>query len=377
MVDVEAILVVGGGIGGLALGIALKERGFEVELVERSASWSTTGAGLSVQGNGMRVLAALGISDGVMRAGARLQRMSIAAPDGETSCAVDLDEIWGDVGPCVGIARASLHRELVARAVRVGLRHRLATTTTAIVRAPRATEVAFSDGSRHRFDLVVAADGISSDIRRQTVDGVTTEYLGQMVWRALVPMRPRTLDGVTFIAGSDRFFGMCPVGANETYVFGNVTTPRTHDDPAARAVRFREAFADFGGDVPALLSALAEGTAVHFSPVEHLTTITWGSPRIMLLGDAAHASSPMLGQGGSMALEDALVLAEELERQVALDDAFAAYVRRRTPRIEWVRAQGRAAGEAMALPAGVRDGVLRTRGADMLRARYAPLCAPP
>jgi 2-polyprenyl-6-methoxyphenol hydroxylase-like FAD-dependent oxidoreductase len=99
--------------------------------------------------------------------------------------------------------------------------------------------------------------------------------------------------------------------------------------------------------------------------------------RVLLVGDAAHASPPQLGQGGCMALEDAVVLSQELRAANCLDDALAAYVTRRKPRTDWVREQSRAALNAWLLPPATRDAALRQRGEEMMRARYAPLLAPP
>jgi 2-polyprenyl-6-methoxyphenol hydroxylase-like FAD-dependent oxidoreductase len=96
----------------------------------------------------------------------------------------------------------------------------------------------------------------------------------------------------------------------------------------------------------------------------------------VLIGDAAHASSPLMGQGGCMAIEDAFVLAELLASRT-VDDALEAYVQRRRPRVDWVQRESAILGKSALLPPSIRDGVLRERGAEMFRARYLPLLAEP
>jgi 2-polyprenyl-6-methoxyphenol hydroxylase-like FAD-dependent oxidoreductase len=103
----------------------------------------------------------------------------------------------------------------------------------------------------------------------------------------------------------------------------------------------------------------------------------WRNGRVLLIGDAAHASSPMMGQGGCMAIEDAVVLAELLEVSPTVEAALDAYTPRRRPRVDWVQAQSDAQGKTVFLPAAVRDAAIREHGAQAFRARYAPLLAAP
>jgi 2-polyprenyl-6-methoxyphenol hydroxylase-like FAD-dependent oxidoreductase len=116
---------------------------------------------------------------------------------------------------------------------------------------------------------------------------------------------------------------------------------------------------------------------IHCSAAEELHLPEWRSSRILLIGDAAHASSPMMGQSGCMAIEDAAVLAELLEASASVDAALDAYAPRRRPRVDWVQAQSDALGRGALLPAAMRDPVLRQQGAQQFEARYAPLLSAP
>jgi 2-polyprenyl-6-methoxyphenol hydroxylase-like FAD-dependent oxidoreductase len=116
MATVERILIVGGGIAGLTLGAALRQRDFSAELIERSASWEAIGAGIAVQPNGMRALSALGLASLVERAGTVLRRWGFCDQQGEVLCETDLEALWKDVGPCIGIERPKLQQALLAGA---------------------------------------------------------------------------------------------------------------------------------------------------------------------------------------------------------------------------------------------------------------------
>src|SRR5262245_46291625 len=113
MANIERILIVGGGIAGLTLAMALRQRGFRPELIERSQSWQTVGAGIAVQPNGMRILQALGMGAAVERAGAVIRHWNFCDQHGDVLSETDLDGLWGEVGLFIGIQRAKLHQVLL------------------------------------------------------------------------------------------------------------------------------------------------------------------------------------------------------------------------------------------------------------------------
>jgi 2-polyprenyl-6-methoxyphenol hydroxylase-like FAD-dependent oxidoreductase len=179
------------------------------------------------------------------------------------------------------------------------------------------------------------------------------------------------------LMGEKSFFGVVPMGDGHTYGFGVVDGKRFEDPHAGRLDRFRRRFAEFGAPVPAYLAALRSDHDLHFGPIEWLDLDEWYRGRVVLIGDAAHAGPPNMGEGGCMAMEDALVLADVLRTENSVEAALEAYVLRRRPRADWVQKQSRAAAQAWALPAAARNAVLRERGDQLFRDRYRPLIPAP
>ena len=375
MAEVETILIVGGGIAGLTLGRALRGQGFTVELVERSTVWRAEGGGIAVQANGMRVLRALGLDTAVERAGAPVRRWDFCDQSGEILSEGDLEALWGDVGPCIGIERTRLQQALVAGIE--GVPCRLGTWVRSLTQHDDCVSVAFSDGSSGTYDLVVGADGISSAVRALTMGTTPPTYTGAMAWRSVAPIRPRGLTSLQFLLGENCFFGLCPVGDGRTYGFGNITGPRAHQRVAGRLDRLRRRFAGFGGIVQDYLDALNCDEEIHCGPVDWVALERWHRGRVVLIGDAAHASSPMMGQGGCMAMEDAIVLAEILREVATVAQALETYLARRRPRVSWVHQQSDAVARSFRLPAATRNAALRQHGDQMLRHRFTPLAAAP
>ena len=232
------------------------------------------------------------------------------------------------------------------------------------------------DSSTGEYDLVVGADGIHSAVREFLFGKREPHYGGQMVWRSLAPISPPRSDSIQFWLGDGCFFGFCPVGSG-TYGFANVATARFHDSEHGRLQRLRRRFAGFGGFVQDYLAALPSDDAIHCGPIEWLQLEQWHRGRVVLIGDAAHASSPMMGQGGSMALEDTLVMAELLHDTRQVQTAMEAFVARRLARVGWVQHQSRAAGEIFGAPPAVRNVALRQNGEAAFYRRFRPLTSPP
>jgi 2-polyprenyl-6-methoxyphenol hydroxylase-like FAD-dependent oxidoreductase len=375
MACVDKTLIVGGGIAGLTLAASLHQRGFEAELIERSTCWNAVGAGMSVQANAMRVLRALGMDADVERAGTVLRRWSFCDQQGEMLFDVDLELLWEGVGPCIGIERAKLQRILVAGAAAAPCR--LGTTIASLHQDGRRVSVEFSDGSTGQYDLIIGADGISSTVRRLTLSADPPANAGHMAWRSLAPIRPEGLTNLRFFLGDRCFFGLCPVGNGHTYGFGHVSELSVHDEMRGRLERLRKRFAEFATPIQEYLAALECDEQIHCSTVEWVQEEEWYTGRVLLIGDAAHASSPMMGQGGCMAIEDAYVLAEVLRSAATVESALEAYVIRRKPRVKWVQQESRAVSESIRLPPETRNAVLRARGEETFERRFRPLMVAP
>jgi FAD-dependent urate hydroxylase len=203
----ERILIVGGGIAGLTVAAALRQRGFSPELVEREPAWPAGGAGIAIQPNAMRVLRSLGVETAVERAGAPLRRFAYLTERGETLAAIDLAELWRDVG------RGD------------GARCRLGAPVTSLQQRDRRVLVGFNSGAADEYDLVIGADGIGSTVRKLALGAAAPIYAGQMAWRALAPIGSEDAAEIQFWMGDGRFFGLYPVSDRHTYFFCYVNEP--------------------------------------------------------------------------------------------------------------------------------------------------------
>ncbi len=359
------ILVIGAGIAGLATARALGRAGLAPEVVDRAPGPAAGGAGLYLPGNATRALGRLGL-DRLDAAPIRAQR--ILDHRGRVLTEVDLAPFWAPCGPCVGMPRAALHRALSA-GVQVGY----GLEPTAVEPGPDAVTVRLSDGSRREADLVVGADGIRSGVRALVGDGRAPRRVGQLSWRFLVELAG--VDAWTVLLGSGTSFLLVPVGAGRVYCYADADTAA---GPEATAPgRLRELFGGYADPVPAALDRLGDPRAAYVSWIEEAVPPEPTSGRVVLVGDAAHATAPNMAQGAAMAAEDALVLAEELGAGGPVPAAVAAFGARRLTRTAWVRARARRRDRTRGLPAAVRNATLRLAGERLYRADYRPLLADP
>jgi 2-polyprenyl-6-methoxyphenol hydroxylase-like FAD-dependent oxidoreductase len=355
------VLVVGAGIAGLALARALHQQGITTEVVERVAEWRPIGAGLYLPGNGVRALDELGI--GPMAAGANpISRQRILDHRGRPLADIDLDRIWDGVGGCVAVHRADLHKALRQGTAEVPVR--LGTSVTHLENSGRP-RVSFSDGSNENYDLVVGADGVHSTIRRVAMGGPPARYVGQLSWRFVVNDFPDRADW-TAMLGRGRTFLTVALGGGVVYCYADINS----NDPAdAGSQDWRESFADFADPVPHLLD---QATEAYFAPIEEVVSPTWTAGHVVLIGDAAHATSPNMAQGAAMAVEDALVLAAMLTKE-PVDQAVSGYERRRRDRVTWVHEQTHRRDRTRNLTPMVRNVVLRLAAERIFRSNYGPL----
>ena len=284
--------------------------------------------------------------------------------------------MWDDTGPCVGIERPALQRALLLGVV--DLRCRLGTSVTTLVQDDACVRVGFSDGSTGHYDLVIGADGMKSTVRDLILGTRSPSELGAMTWRSI--SRISSIPGPTaiqFHLGDGCLFGFMPIGRGRTYGFNYVITQCFRDPLEGRLERLRHRLRNFGPRVQEYLGALERDDQVICSTMMWMEIKEWYAGRVVLVGDAAHASSPMMGQGGCMAMEDACVLAEELCSAATVEDALASYVRRRKPRVEWVQRQSMGLANLLTASSAARNATLSERGTRLMQDRFGPLVPPP
>jgi FAD-dependent urate hydroxylase len=362
------ILVVGAGLGGLALARALDQAGFTPQVIERASGWETAGTGLYLPANGVRALRTLGLDAAVAARAATIPRQRLLDHRGRLLAEIDLGALWGDVGPCLALPRADLHAVL-----REGVPVRLGHTIRSLERLDGPVQVSFDDGSAGEFDLVVGADGLHSTVRRLAVDEHPPVPVGQHSWRFLATSPPQVTTW-TVMLGPGTSFLTVPVGGGLVYCYADSTTEgAASGDPTQR---LRERFAGFAAPVPQLLEQLQDPARVHAAPIEQVAAAAWGRGAVVLVGDAAHGMSPNMAEGAALAFEDALVLAACLRDAGTLTDALAAFVARRRPRTSWVRAQTHRRDRTRNLPPAVRNLTLRAFGQRIFQSNYRPLLQP-
>jgi len=357
------VLIVGAGVAGLALARALHQRDVTAEVVERVTNWEPGGAGLYLPGNAVRALDELGVGPAVSAAANPIGRQRFLDHRGRLLADIDVGRVWTGVGGCVAIQRAALHEVLLEETADV--QTRLGTSVTDVEDGP-APRVTFADGSTRSYDLVVGADGVHSTIRTLTLGGPPARYVGQASWRFLADGFP-DISEWTVMLGRGRSFLTVALGEGLVYCYADLNT----SDPAGAAREdWRESFADFAEPVPRLLEQAAEA---YFAPIEEVAPPVWSARRVILVGDAAHASSPNMAQGAAMAVEDALVLAETVTADQSLDQALAGYEQRRQARVTWVQEQTHRRDRTRSLPPVVRNLTLRLAAERIYRSNYRPL----
>jgi 2-polyprenyl-6-methoxyphenol hydroxylase-like FAD-dependent oxidoreductase len=361
------VLIAGAGIGGLALGGALARAGLAFELFERAPALAEVGAGLLVQASPLLALRHLGLDGEVAGAGHEIRRGVARAASGAPLAATSFEGLGA---PTIALHRADL--QAVLRAAVPAERLHLGREVVACAEEPGGVRVTFADGSGASGALLVGADGLRSVVRRAVVGEAPPRYAGYTSWRGVAPRDDLApAHELAEILGRGLRFGVVPLGHGETYWFAVANAPageRDGDGDVRAALRAR--FAPLGAPAAALVGATPAARIVRTDIHDRAPVASWSRGRFVLLGDAAHPTTPNLGQGGGMAIEDAVVLAHQLARR-PWAEAFAAYERarvRRTSRIvvaSW--RLGRLAQASGPLAAWLRDLSMRATPAFLVR----------
>lgn len=346
------VLIVGGGIGGLATAIAVRNAGFDVTVIERHADLhsSVYGVGIIQPINALRALDAIGCAEACMAVGFPATAWgSMYDVDGNFLFAMPGARIEGsDLPPLNGLTRPQLHEILTNKANEVGADIHYSTTFESLVDDGEAVEVTLSDGSTERFDFVVGADGVRSQTRRYVLDEeIQPRYIGQSAFRINIPREPE-IDRIILQEGPSGMAGFVPIGPDLAYLFYNAQMEKS-DRPAEADLAdiLKEHLAPFGGLTGRVRDQyINDPSAVVLRPEESLIVEgPWHKGRIVLLGDAVHAITPHMGQGAAQAIEDGVVLADALSKHPDLESAFVEYRERRFERCKLIVDTSLAIGE--------------------------------
>ncbi|ANB04904.1 2-polyprenyl-6-methoxyphenol hydroxylase [Streptomyces ambofaciens] len=338
MTQPRTVLVVGGGAAGNAVTILLRRAGLTVDLVEAKDDWNATaGSGITLQGNALRVLRELGVWEQVEAAGYGFGSVGITAPDGTVLHAQDDLRTGGDDLPAtVGMQRPRLQRILIDAVRASGATVLLGTTAEILDQDPDGVLVRLSDGSRRRYDLVIAADGLGSTTR--SAIGITDkpEPTGMAIWRVEAP-RPAGVTRTDLAYGGPAYIaGYCPTSETTLYAYAvEANRDRASIPPASYADEMRRLTRHYGGFWPEITAHITDPAKVNYTWFDRmLVEGSWHRGRVVLVGDAAHCCPPTLAQGAALSLEDARVLADLLTESDTWDDTlFQAYYERRIARV--------------------------------------------
>lgn len=324
-------LIVGGGIGGLATAVAFHQRGWEVEVLERSPEFTEIGAGLSIQPNGRRALDTLGLGDLVHGTPAE-PLTGIRRVDGAWLVHNDTDALRNRFGPWATLHRAALVDALRGLIPHAGLRP--GTTVHEVL----ADGTVRHDGGTASADLVVGADGVHSVTRRSAwPQAPGPRYLGYTTWRLLTPL---PVPASAEIWGRGERFGYAPMPDGRTYCYSMANAPAGSH---AGLDELRTRFSHWCAPVPDLLNGATAGDVLQHDTYELPPLRSYVVGKVALVGDAAHAMAPNLGQGACQALEDAVSLADMVDR-LGVEAGVTEYDRVRRPRTRTVARLSRRAG---------------------------------
>jgi 2-polyprenyl-6-methoxyphenol hydroxylase-like FAD-dependent oxidoreductase len=353
MAAVERVLVQGGGIGGLALAIALARQGVAVDVLEGPGRAAVLGVGLNQPVNALDVLEKIGVKQACLDAGISFEALEIWNTDGVKVAAIPpAPGVYKGAPSNNGISRATYYDVLSQAAQDAGARVEVARTAKSIVEHPDRVDVEIGawtgrgaepdtlpDEPMRSYDLVVGFDGVRSRVRSYLFgDRYTPEYTGSGVWRATIP-RPDYLTACSFAVAPGNVKAVLMPISSDTMYFGLVTpepgNPRYAPDDFVELLRERTQV--FGGTIADLRDQVSGSTHKVYVPIEFVVVREpWYRGRVAIAGDAAHTAPPHMSQGGAMALEDAYVLAESLSENDDLGTALAAWYERRRERVEFV-----------------------------------------
>jgi 2-polyprenyl-6-methoxyphenol hydroxylase-like FAD-dependent oxidoreductase len=339
MASIGKVLIVGGGISGLCLAISLRDRGIDVDIAEIKTEWTVYGVGIIQQSNVVRAMADLGIIDKYLAAAFPFEQPCIYAPDGSLIAKLPGLRLAGPNYPAnLGVSRLALHQVLTEEARARGATVRLGLTVKALAQDDDGVDVTLSDGSAGRYDLVVGADGVYSRVRMLLFgDRYTPRYTGQAVWRHNFP-RPKEMDHLCAYPTPNGNAGLCPLSDDLMYMFVTSAEPgNPHYSDADLPGLMRDRLKGYGGIIGELRETIHDPKEIVYRPMEVLfVEEPWYKGRVILIGDAAHATTPHLAQGAGLAIEDAIVLANELELKPTVEAAFQGFHERRFDRCKTI-----------------------------------------
>jgi 2-polyprenyl-6-methoxyphenol hydroxylase-like FAD-dependent oxidoreductase len=340
MGDIRNVLVVGGGIGGLSTTIALGRSDVQVDVVEKNPAWDVYGVGIIQPPNALRALHAIGLAERCLEVGHPIMGGRNHLADGTVIGEDDYPPAVQGWPPMNGLTRPALHEILTSTTLASGADVRVGVTVTEILQRHDGVDVTFTDGSSGSYDLLIGADGLYSPTREMLFgNAVKPRYTGQVCFRYNLP-RLEGLDRIhVYIGGEAGTAGFVPLSDELMYMLFILKWPdaELRQDPRELHEVMRAKLQPFGGEVARQRERITDPGQVVYRPVDNIVMpAPWYQGRALLIGDAAHGTSPHAGQGAAQAIEDGVVLAEEIASGKAADEVLETFMARRYERCKQV-----------------------------------------
>ncbi len=333
--SIGTALIVGGGIGGMATAISLAERGVKVDLIDLDPEWRVYGAGITITGVTLRAYKHLGMVEDIAKHGAITNGSSIFHFSGKHLRDLDEPAVDGEEPATGGIMRPVLHHLMQERIRALGLSVQLGLTVTNLENREDKVDVVFSDESTGSYDLVIGSDSVHSTVRKLCFPHMSEpKRTGQGCWRISIEKPPMLEKGEMYF-GHKYTVGITRCGENTVYLW--MLTPHErrekHFDDEELYVQMKENLEGFGNSAGWIRDNMTREHWINYRPLAaKLQPGPWSNGRIVLLGDAVHATTPHLASGAGMAVESAIVLAQELAKAKNALEALNAYEERRFDR---------------------------------------------
>jgi 2-polyprenyl-6-methoxyphenol hydroxylase-like FAD-dependent oxidoreductase len=368
------VLVVGGGIGGLATAAALRGDGHHVEVFERAAALAEVGAGLSMAPNALAALDRLGVGDDIRGRGGIAHRILVRTRSGKILSEIDAA---GRDWEVVGVHRVDVQDVLLRAAGDV----RLGAGVVGFDCTDDSVTVRLEGGNTAEGDLVIGADGIRSTVRAQLLPEEPLRYAGYVGWRAAINYDDPTLEGRFSESWGPRLrVGLITLGRGRLYWFVSESAPE-HAAPPGDSRAYLSGLLDDWHDPIPQVAAATPSEAITRLPIHDRRPVSeWGRGRVTLLGDAAHPMTPNLGQGAAQALEDAIALRDAIGTEADPVRALRAYEAARIPRTTMIVRRSRQLGRVAQLESAwrcrLRDAVVKATPARVQRRQQELVIGP-
>jgi 2-polyprenyl-6-methoxyphenol hydroxylase-like FAD-dependent oxidoreductase len=322
--------IIGAGIGGLTTAIALQKAGLDYEIFESAPELKPVGAGIVMASNAMQVFSRLGIQKQIIQAGLEIVNAYGVDQDFKLISGLRVKE---KVTARYGVGSYAFHRARLQQVLlqeldqsKIHLNKRLASLN----QSENGVDLVFEDGTKINAEVVIGADGIKSIVRKSIFGETPLRYTGQTCWRGMTRFElPKHLKNNSYeMWGKQKGlrFGFVPTASDEVYYFTTFFTgPNQKDEPGSVKEKIKNIYKVFGEVPTQLIESTREEDIIRSDINDFQPIPKWWDGRVVLLGDAAHATTPNLGQGGCQAVEDAFVLAKALKEKESIADAFSQF----------------------------------------------------